>query len=264
MKTVFAPYRPLLLSLFLITTLTGCPGTSPQFFDSAGQTLAYRIEGEGPPLILLHGFQGTGPIHWQVPGTSRLLAKNFQVITLDNRGHGHSDKPTRPEDYGLHMVEDIRRLMEHLNIETAHFAGYSMGGWISLKFAATYPEQVLSLAIGGSGYNQFDAKQVGQIANDIIVPYLHPGYDPAAFAACSDAFSEFQLTDEEIQILPTPLLAIAGSEDFAREQAERLIAARPDGDLFIIPGTNHNSTLFTPAFQLRLEAFFDDAAGFET
>jgi len=253
-------YLPALALLFALT-LTGCPAGPQLYFDSGGQTLAYRVQGEGPPLILIHGFQGTGRLHWQTPGTARRLANHFQVITFDNRGHGNSDKPTEVDDYGLEMVEDIRRLMDHLEIGAAHLGGYSMGAWMGLKFAATYPEHTLSLAVGGGGYNEFESKQVGQALNDLVVPLLHPGYDPRAFEACSDAFPQFQLTAEEVANLPTPLLAIAGGQDFARAQAERLIDARPDGELVIIPGNNHNSTLFALGFQRELGAFFLNAAG---
>lgn len=243
--------------------LTGCLGTPPQYFDSAGKNLAYRVQGEGPPLILIHGFQGTGPVHWELPGTAGRLAQHFQVILLDCRGHGNSEKPTHPSQYGLDMVEDVRRLLDHLNIDHTYLAGYSMGGWISLKFAATYPDRVDALAVGGSGYRDFSEKQLGQVLNDLFVPLLHPGYDPRAFEACTDAFPEFQLTDKEVADLPQPMLALAGSGDFARAQAERLKEARPDVDLVIVNGNDHNSTLFAPQFQEELEAFFVQANQFQ-
>jgi pimeloyl-ACP methyl ester carboxylesterase len=261
MKFNMPPAEWLLTLVFCAGTLAGCLGSPPQFFDSDGQSLAYRIEGEGPPLILVHGFQGTGPVHWQIPGTAARLAENFQVIILDCRGHGNSDKPRGTAAYGLEMVEDVRRLMDHLEIDSAHLAGYSMGGWISLKFAASYPERVEALAVGGSGYRDFSEKQLGQILNDLVVPVLHPGYDPVAFEACSDAFPQFQLSEEEVAALPAPLLALAGSEDFARTQAERLAEARSDAMVVIIPDNDHNSTLFAAQFQEALEAFFVDALG---
>lgn len=248
---------PAAIALLAVFNLAGCLGSPPEFFESGNQTLAYRVHGEGPPLVLVHGFQGNGPIHWELPGTAALLSQHFQVIILDCRGHGHSDKPLGAARYGLDMVEDVRRLLDHLQIERASLAGYSMGGWISLKFAATYPERVQALAVGGSGYRDFSEKQLGQVLNDLVVPFLHPGYDPRAFEACSDAFPEFQLTEEEVANLPAPLFAIAGSEDFAVEQVERLAEARPDAQTVVIPNNDHNSTLFAPEFQESLADFFE-------
>jgi len=254
-----ASTRAIPLTALAALVLSGCYGSSPDYFESGDQTLAYRVIGEGPPLLLVHGFQGTGPVHWEIPGTAARLAENFQVILLDCRGHGLSDKPLGNADYGLNMVEDVRRLMDHLQIDRASLAGFSMGGWISLKFAATYPERVNALAVGGSGYRDFSQKQLGQIVNDLVVPLLHPGYNPRAFEACSDAFPEFQLTEEEVANLPAPILAIAGSADAAVTQVERLQEARPDAETLIIPGVDHNGTIFAPEFQEALDAFFVDA-----
>lgn len=245
--------------LFAGVFLAGCLGSPPEFFESDGQTLAYRVIGEGPTLVLVHGFQGTGPVHWETPGTAARLAENFQVIILDNRGHGNSDKPLEASQYGLAMVEDVRRLLDHLEIDSTYLAGYSMGSWIGLKFAAAYPERVGALAVGGGGFRDFSAKQFDQVLNELALPFLHPGYDPRAFEACSDAFPEFQLTEAEVAALPDPLLGIAGSEDFAREQVERLGEARPDATVVIVPENGHNSTLFAPEFQAELEAFFTAA-----
>ena len=164
-------------ALACAAAFSGCLGAPPEFFESGGERLAYRVLGAGPPLVLVHGFMGSGPVHWGASGTAARLAENFEVIVVDCRGPGRSGKPVDAEAYGLEMVEDVRRLMDHLGLEKAGLAGYSMGAWISLKFAATYPDRVTALAAGGGGYNTFQDKQLGQILNRSSSRNLSPDRD---------------------------------------------------------------------------------------
>ena len=92
-------------------------------------------------------------MNWGLPGASALLAKHFQVITLDCRGHGQSDKPESEGAYGTNMVEDVVRLMDHLNIQKARVAGYSMGGMIAMKLVVTHPDRVTCIVLGGMGWH---------------------------------------------------------------------------------------------------------------
>jgi pimeloyl-ACP methyl ester carboxylesterase len=78
------------------------------------------------------------------------LSHDYRVIALDCRGHGKSGKPTDENQYGMEMVNDIVRLMDHLGIEKAHIVGYSMGGSIALKMLTVRPERFLTAVIGGS------------------------------------------------------------------------------------------------------------------
>src|SRR6185369_16055350 len=88
-------------------------------FDSAGVKIYYTVQGEGEPVILIHGLYSSAKMNWEAPGTSALLARHFQVIALDCRGHGKSDKPKAEGSYGTNMVEDVVRLMDHLKISKA-------------------------------------------------------------------------------------------------------------------------------------------------
>jgi pimeloyl-ACP methyl ester carboxylesterase len=98
-----------------------------QTFDSNGVKIAYFVQGQGEPVVLIHGWLSSAGVNWALPGISGLLAKDHQVIALDVRGHGLSDKPTKEEAYGPELVEDIVRLLDHLKIKKAHIVGYSMG-----------------------------------------------------------------------------------------------------------------------------------------
>ena len=96
----------------------------PQFeFD--GVRIAYLDEGEGDPILLIHGFASNKQVNWQYPGWVDLLVKDGRrVIAVDNRGHGDSQKFYDPAAYGAPiMAEDARRLLDHLNIEKSRRDG---------------------------------------------------------------------------------------------------------------------------------------------
>ena len=118
-----------------------------QFFNSAGVRVRYVSAGQGEPIILIHGW-GADAEMWD--SLMQDLSHNYRVIALDCRGHGKSDKPTDPNQYGMEMVNDVARLMDHLGIAKAHIVGYSMGGSIVLKMLTVQPDRFLTAVIGGS------------------------------------------------------------------------------------------------------------------
>jgi pimeloyl-ACP methyl ester carboxylesterase len=75
--------------------------------------------------------------------------KEFQLIAVDLRGHGKSDKPHDKDKYGPEMAEDVVRLLDHLKLPKAHLVGYSMGAYVAGGVAAKYPDRVLSVVYGG-------------------------------------------------------------------------------------------------------------------
>ena len=130
--------------------------TPGQRFDSGGVHLYYTVSGSGEPVILMHGFAVQSDLNWRLPGITRALAREFQVIALDLRGHGRSDKPHDPMAYGIEMAEDPVRLLDSLGIERAHIVGYSLGGFIALKLAVLHPERVITLSALGSGWESHE------------------------------------------------------------------------------------------------------------
>ena len=130
----------------------GMAAEEMQVFDSAGVPIRYVVAGEGEPVILIHGFAINYHFQWVASRVMQSITPDFQVIALDNRGHGKSGKPHDPKEYGLTMVEDIIRLMDHLQLKKAHIVGYSMGGAITLKLTTTHPERVISSVVGGMGW----------------------------------------------------------------------------------------------------------------
>jgi pimeloyl-ACP methyl ester carboxylesterase len=109
--------------------------------------LYYETTGQGQPLLLLHGL-GSSTRDWeaQVP----FFTKQYQVITLDVRGHGQSDKPPGPYTIPL-FARDTAELLQSLNLAPAHVVGISMGGMIALQLVIDNPQLVKSLVIVNSG-----------------------------------------------------------------------------------------------------------------
>src|SRR6267154_6224000 len=79
--------------LFLIPGLQASLHAEDFFFDSDGVKIHYIVEGKGEPVILIHGFAASIAANWGGPGVIKALSENYQVIALDNRGHGQSEKP---------------------------------------------------------------------------------------------------------------------------------------------------------------------------
>jgi 3-oxoadipate enol-lactonase len=102
------------------------------------------MEGEGDPLVLVHGF-GTKYQGWDFQ--IAFFKKRMKVIALDNRGVGKSSRPNYPYTIGM-FVEDIKALLEHLNIrDKINLCGISLGGMIVQNFAIKYPDMVKTLIL---------------------------------------------------------------------------------------------------------------------
>ena len=83
----------------LPTFVSGEEASKPQHFDSKGVSIQYTVEGQGEPVVLIHGLTSSARLNWGAPGIIAALAKNFQVIAMDVRGHGGSDKPKEETAY---------------------------------------------------------------------------------------------------------------------------------------------------------------------
>jgi 3-oxoadipate enol-lactonase len=110
-----------------------------------GIEINYRDSGEGFPLLLIHGFTGNLR-NWALQAP--VLTRGFRMVSIDQRGHGHSEKPTQPEDYSLElMAEDAYGLLQHLGIDGCCLIGHSMGGMVAQHLALAHPESVRALVL---------------------------------------------------------------------------------------------------------------------
>ena len=115
-----------------------------------GVRLYVEQSGEGTPIIFVHEFAGD---HRSWEPQVRYFSRRYRCVTYSARGYDPSDVPSDVEAYCQDRArDDIRAVMDALDIETAHVVGLSMGGFATLHFGLHYPERALSLVVAGCGY----------------------------------------------------------------------------------------------------------------
>src|SRR5262249_30658340 len=124
-----------------------------QRFGHDGVEIAFLDEGEGEPIVLVHGFASTAEVNWLHPGwVATLTRAGRRVIALGNRGHrASSDLYDPPAYHSALMADDVRALLDHLAIERADVMGYSMGARITAFFALAHPRRLRRAVLGGLG-----------------------------------------------------------------------------------------------------------------
>src|SRR5437660_4772512 len=150
-------------------------------FENGAVDIAFLDRAEGEPIILVHGFASNKEINWLHPGwVTTLTRAGRRVIALDNRGHGASTKLYDPAAYhSARMADDIRALLDHLELGSADVMGYSMGARISAFFALAHPQRLRRVIFGGLGIHL--VRGVGlpeSIAAALEAPSLADVHDP--------------------------------------------------------------------------------------
>ena len=255
------------------------------FFDSGGVKIHYLIEGAGEPVLLIHGFAVNTQLQWGVPGIIKELAKDHRVIAPDCRGHGKSGKPTDPKKYGLEMVEDAVRLLDHLKIKKAHFVGYSMGALIVGKLVVTHPDRMLSATFGGGGAFR-EGAEVPRFVVDLteslekdnsirpLILALTPpgkpkppeqavaqinrmlvGDNGKALAAVVRGWKELAVTDEQLKANRVPTLALVGDIDPLKKSVDDLKGRMAHLQIKVIEGGDHLTAFVKPEFLADLRKF---------
>ncbi len=248
------------MAIPLLLLSCGSPKEPVQYFDSEGTQMAFTMAGNGTPVVVLHGFSHSIQEDWVLSGAFDKLAEDYLVIGMDARGHGNSSKPHDPDSYGLEMVHDVARLLDHLEVEQAHVLGYSMGGFMALKMATLYPERVSSIVLGGAGWidaqwdelgpawkiqaDEFEAKEDADGKND-----------PLALAAVLTKEYELKVDEAALRKCTVPSLAIMGEEDFLRPGLDSLARVMPHMQVEILPWEDHGSTYSAPAFITLIQGF---------
>lgn len=244
-----------------------------QSFDSDGVRIAYRDEGDGEPVLLIHGFASNSSVNWVGPSWFKTLTDaGYRVIALDNRGHGESEKLYDEADYGADiMAEDARRLLDHLGIGEAHVMGYSMGARIGAFLTARHPERVKSLVLSGMGVNlvrgvggagpiaaALEAESVDDVANDAARSFRvfadQTGSDRRALAACIRS-SRKAITAEDLNAAGVPMLIAVGTDDVVAGSAAELAKLLPGAEVLDIPDRDHMRAVGDPVHKKGVLAF---------
>ncbi|TDR20683.1 alpha/beta fold hydrolase [Marinicella litoralis] len=219
-------------------------------FNSDGVNIHYNEVGDGVPVILIHGYTMNSGM-WNDTILYKTLSKKHRIITLDLRGHGLSDKPLKPREYGPKVGEDVIKLMEHLKIKKAHLVGYSMGAYVVGRLAVTHPERILSatLVSGFFPFSDTDEDEYSeQTARHMEAEAGVEGSEDKesiyALAAVARGWKYDAVTDEQVAKVNLPMQAIFGSQeqnDMFKSQKYRFSLPSPSVTLVVIEGADHDS-----------------------
>lgn len=232
-------------------------------FNSNVVSIHYEVHGEGQPIVLVHGFASSFARNWRGPGWVEFLTwHGYQVIGLDVRGHGASEKLYDPQAYDSEPFStDVLRLLDHLHIAQADLMGYSMGCGIVLYLAAFHGARVRKVIVGGIGDALLGAPSAVQ--PDVVAAALESddpasitdpvarlfrlfaarnGNDLKALAAVMRRPREHGNT-EAFRQLPQPVLIVLGSKDHIAGSAAQLAHTIPHAQLVVIPDRDHMTTV---------------------
>ncbi len=258
-----------------------------QFFDSNGVKIHYTVQGKGEPVVLIHGYAVN--IAWNWSGVMG-LSDSYQLIALDNRGHGKSDKPHDAAAYdpGV-MAGDTIRLLDHLKIRKAHIVGYSMGGFLTSVILTEHPERCLTATLGGAGWSSPEDRaatkgmleqlavslETGKGMTPLFIALNPPGQplpsaeqlaqsnkmmlaanDPLALAACArGGLAGLQVSEAKIRANKIPTLALIGDKDPLKAGVDKLDGMMPNLKIVVIPGATHMTAPSSSEFLSGLRVF---------
>lgn len=261
----------LLLAFVLAACLVGSAQGTGAWLDSNDVQIHYVDGGQGPPVVLVHGFTHSIARDWEATGAIAGIEKaGYRVIAMDCRGHGDSGKPHEPSQYGLEMVQDVIRLMDYLHIERAHIVGYSMGGGIANQLLVNHPERVLTVTLIGAGWEGEDVQsfraEMQAMADGLakrdasaLYRFVLPGQPltDAQLAALNIALFErndpdvlaaimkgneplYQVSAASLRGATLPVLAIVGDQDpHNREGVHRMATVVKGLQVVELPGVTH-------------------------
>jgi len=230
-------------------------------------------EGEGEPVLLIHGFASNAAVNWLQTGWIDTLVKaGRRALAMDNRGHGRSPKFYSVADYALgFMAGDLVALLDTFNISRADVVGYSMGARIGTALALATPERVRSLTLAGIGAGLITGTPEAElIAEALEAEDLGAATDPrgrtfrefadrtksdrAALAACMRALRVGR-RPRDLARLSMPVLIVVGSEDRIAGPPEPLARHLAHAAQVILPGRDHMKAVGDAVFKRTLLEF---------
>lgn len=220
-----------------------------------GINLYYEIYGTGKPLIFLHG--NGGSIRNQ--GIKiEYFKKYFQVIAIDSRGHGKSIDTTSKQLTYEQMANDIKVLLDSLNIDSAFVSGQSDGGILGLLIAINFPAKISRLATFGA--NMFPGKKaIFDELDNLLRDTLKVTKDFNKRRLYSLMAYQPNISAKDLQKIKCPVLLMSGDRDVIRlEHSIKMFSNIENSNLFIMPGATHFGSVEKPElFNLVLMDFFN-------
>ena len=261
-----------------------------QFFDANGVRLRYVEQGQGPAIVLMHGYTGTLDRHFIANGVFANLAKDHRVIAVDLRGHGKSGKPHDPKAYGEEMVRDVVHLLDYLKIGRAHIAGYSFGAFIAARMAALHPDRLISaiyiaslpLREGDALMEKFANESAAELESDLpfkslainlqpsgtkppsdeeirkAVAPLVAANDVKALAALWRGYKTLSISNQQLSSVRVPQIVLIGGEDISAAGVPELNKTHPQIRTLVVQGAHHGGpegVMRRAEFMTTLRAF---------
>lgn len=254
------------------------------FFEQAGDF-------ESPPVVLLHGFTSDNRMWLPVAG---MLSQDYQVIAPDMRGHGATTAPEELASYTIEaFAEDLRLLLDELEIDVCALAGCSFGGMVALQFATTWPERVAGLVLSDTSaafeheaydeaYHQREAGIAAQMdivdrfgtaelgkraARDVKDEFLAEGIRKRYEGMSREGYlGAAKVRQERPNLLPVlrerltmPALVIIGEDDPVRSASDVMVQHLPDARYVVFRETGHGVPAIRPeAYGREVLQFFAD------
>ena len=239
--------------------------------DRNGVKIHYEVYGDGPALILTHGYSSTSAM-WE--GQIEALSKHHKLVLWDMRGHGKSDYPADPNAYSEALtIGDIAALLDQISTRRAIVGGLSLGGYMSLAFYRTHPERVAALLIidTGPGFKKDEARTAwNKRAHETAERFERDGlsvlkslsrerssvtHRDATGLALAARGMLTQRDASVMEVLPeiaVPSLIVVGADDTPFLAASDYMAAKiPGAKKVVIPSAGHAVNIDQP------QAFID-------
>lgn len=257
-----------------------------------GVSVAYRVSGHGVPVVAVHGYTVTSTVnfatHWRDDGTgklaeaagptieSALTGAGCQVVMLDLRGHGHSDRPHDPACYGMGLLaDDVRSLIEHLGLERGVLLGYSLGAIISCDLLAEPWVSRVALCGTGSFHIEGEREEYADLWPTAAKCFLtgawqeHPDYKAlrawARLDKCGPDFTALGLAAAGARLVPRaalaaappglPVMVLNGGKDEGADPAWDLTPFIPGARSAVAGDGDHGTAPSDPLFHDELVRF---------
>jgi pimeloyl-ACP methyl ester carboxylesterase len=242
-------------------------------FVMNGETrIHYEVEGRGSPFVLAHG--GTiGLEMWRELGYVDALCADHQVILIDARGHGQSDKPHEPAAYAPEpLVSDVLAVLDDLGVKQTHYLGASFGAATGIELARRAPERVDGLILlgygkhgpltpaeqmfhqGGLGMMGLGAAGGGEAvlgmlegAGANISPVMREQYksnDWDAMVALQTQFIQWPGFEDDLPRFTAKTLFVVAEGDVFMESARKCADAIPGAEFATLPGGHHGQSAY--------------------
>ena len=281
----FAPLIPHLSTMQLMPEFTR--GDFTIYYEEAGDI-------ESPAVVLLHGFTSDNRMWLPVAGG---LSQDYRVIAPDMRGHGATSAPEDLDSYTIEAyAEDLKLLLDHLEVDVCALAGCSFGGMVALQFATTWPERLAGLVLSDTSaafehpdyddkyhrreeriaaqtevVDRFGTAELGKrAARDVADPFVAEGIRKRFSRLSREGYlGAARVRRERGNLLPLlrerltmPVLVCIGEDDPVLSACEVMMRELPAARYLAFKGTGHGIPALKPeAYGREVLQFFDDLEG---